>query len=207
MSIKGIYDGLFPTKYDFFKMLQDQAELNAKTADALFSWLGNDSKKEGEMLLESVRKADDVRKNLEKNLVEAFSTPFDRGDIYQLSVSMHRVADYAKSTILSMETFKEKSDEIMCAMTENLKNACDIFADTMKLLKKEPMKAELNIAELRNSHINIEELYRGGMADVFSSGEPMYALKKREIYHHIKDASSNLEECVDILHRIIVRLT
>jgi hypothetical protein len=34
----------------------------------------------------------------------------------------------------------------------------------------------------------------------------MQALKQREVYHHIKDASSNLDESVDVLHRIIVRL-
>ena len=35
----------------------------------------------------------------------------------------------------------------------------------------------------------------------------MYALKQREVYHHIKDASTNLDDAVDLLHRIIVRLT
>jgi hypothetical protein len=45
------------------------------------------------------------------------------------------------------------------------------------------------------------------MAGVFLRDDAMDALRKREIYHHIKDASSYLDNCVDILHRIIVRLT
>ena len=207
MSVTNIFDRLFPAKYDFFEMLLSQATYNARAADWLFLWLQNGSEEERDRQLENVQKADDVRKELEQNLVDTFSTPFDRGEIYLLSVSMHKVAEYAKSTILSMEAFDETSNEVMCAMAENLKNSCDIFADAMKLLRTAPLKAELLIPDLRRSHISIEQLYRDGMADVFKCGDAMFALKKREVYHHIKDASSNLEDCVDILHRIIVRLT
>jgi hypothetical protein len=32
----------------------------------------------------------------------------------------------------------------------------------------------------------------------------MTSLKKREIYHHLRDAGRNLSITVDILHRIVV---
>jgi uncharacterized protein Yka (UPF0111/DUF47 family) len=148
-----------------------------------------------------------VRKNLEKSLVEAFSTPFDRGDIYLLSVSMYKVADYVKSTLLAMQTYAETPDDVIRAMTMKIKEGCDVFSEAMARLKKTPGKAELLIPELRATHVDIEQLYRDGMTAVFNGGDAMHALKKREIYHHIKDASMYLEDSVDVLHRVIVRLT
>jgi len=53
----------------------------------------------------------------------------------------------------------------------------------------------------------VEQLYRDGMARVFKGCDPIDALRHREVYHHIKDASSNLEDAVNILHKIVIRLT
>jgi len=53
----------------------------------------------------------------------------------------------------------------------------------------------------------IEQSYREAMSAVFKSNNPMEALRQREVYHHIKDASTYLDSAVDILHKIVVRLT
>ena len=74
-------------------------------------------------------------------------------------------------------------------------------------MKSNPLKTDQNIAKMRDTHVVIEQLYRDGMSIVFKSNDPMYAIKQREVYHHIKDASVNLNYAVDILHRIVVRLT
>ena len=58
---------------------------------------------------------------------------------------------------------------------------------------------------MRQTYVEVERLYRDGMAEMFKCNDPMHALKQREVYHHIKDASTNLEYTVDIFHRIIVR--
>jgi uncharacterized protein Yka (UPF0111/DUF47 family) len=144
--------------------------------------------------------------SLEEKLVEAFSTPFDRGDIYTISVEMDRVLEYAKSTLLSMMAFDVKPDEIIAGMMEKLREGVHIFSESIKQLQHDPHLAEKQIPKIRSTHLVIEELYRDGMKAVFAGDDPMHALRQREVYHHIKDASSNLDESVDVLHRIIVRL-
>lgn len=44
------------------------------------------------------------------------------------------------------------------------------------------------------------------MSIVFKISDPMNAIKHREIYHLIKEASLNLEDTVDIFERIVIRL-
>ena len=83
----------------------------------------------------------------------------------------------------------------------------EVFSESIEALKYNPTQSGQNISKMRYAHLAIEQLYRDGMANVFEKHDPMYALKQREVYHHIKDASGNLENAVNILHKIVVRLT
>jgi uncharacterized protein len=200
-------DRLFPVKFDFYTMLSRQARMNSSGVDSLDQWLSGGSASAGEDLLQHDREADVIRMELEKNLISAFSTPFDRGDIYLISVSMDKVIEYASSTLLSMKAYDVQPNEVISSMVATLKQGAAIFAESVELLNGDPAKAELNISRIRETHNTIEQLYRNGMAAIFKSNDAMNVIKYREIYHHIKDASTNLEYTVDLLHRIVVRLT
>ena len=207
MAEQKFLDRLFPTKYDFYGMLEKQARTNSTGVNALAGWLKNPSEAEPDALLQAVVQADGARVVMEEGLTQAFSTPFDRGDLYSISVGMDKVIEYAKSTLLSMEAYDVKADDVIVRMAENLRNGAAIFADAVAFLKTDLQKAERNISGIRETHTVIEELYRDGMRAAFQSDHAVEALKRREVYHHIKDASSYLEDAVDILHRIVVRLT
>lgn len=207
MDNQNIFDRIFPIKYDFYEMLDRQAGANVNGINALCNWLDGTAEAEYEALIRSVEEADKIRMLLEKDLIEAFSTPFDRVDIYSISVSMDKVIEYAKSTLLSMKAYEVSPDKMIINMTEKLKAGADIFLESVKGLKNNLSAAHQNITLLRETHVEIEQIYRDGMSHLFKSSDPMFALKYREVYHHIKDASENLENSVDILHRIVVRLT
>ena len=207
MANRKFLDRLFPVKYNFYEMLSNQARMNLSGIDALCRWVTEASESDAEKLLQDEKNADTIRMDLETNLIQAFSTPFDRGDIYSISVGMDKVIEYAKSTLLSMKAYDVQTNQIIVSMLGNLGKGSLIFAESIELLQKNPLKAQKNISGIRETHTVIEQLYRDGMEAVFLSNDPITALKKREVYHHIKDASSNLDEAVDILHRIVVRLT
>jgi uncharacterized protein Yka (UPF0111/DUF47 family) len=206
MAKKNLIDRIFPIKYHFYEMLSQQAENTALGVDALFCWLKEATEADSIALTKYIKEADRVRMEMEKNLTEAFSTPFDRGDIYSISVGMNRVLKYAESTLLSMKAFNVATDETIIEMVKELKTGVDFFKEAVNNLKNNSDKSEEKVIKMRETHIRIEALYRNGMIVVFGGGEPMSAIKVREVYHHIKDASSNLEEAVDVLHRVIVRL-
>ncbi len=207
MEKRNIIDRIFPIKYHFHQMLFIQAQSSASGVGALYEWLKSSAEPDSEALTRYVNEADDIRMEMEKNLTEAFATPFDRGDIYSISVGMNRVLKYAQSTLISMKTFDVKANDTIISMVEQLNLGVEIFAEAISDLKKNHGKSEEAVVKMRATHREIEKLYMDGMVFVFAGADPMEALKKREVYHHIKDASTNLEETVDVLHRIIVRLT
>jgi len=205
MDKRNIFDRFFPVKYDFYGMLNKQAELNMLGIHMLHKWLSSRSKNEKKELLRYVKEADEVRLDMESKLIEAFITPFDREDIYSISVEMDKIIEFAKSTLESMEAYEVEPNDVIINMVEKLKEGTDFLFESLIILESNPIKSQQNIIKMRETYVEVEQLYRDGMAELFKCNDPMHALKQREVYHHIKDASAYLEYTVDIFHRIIVR--
>lgn len=206
MSSRSILDRMFPPKYDFFDLLGRQARSNALGISALGDWLNSGENSHALVLEQCAGEADEVRLSLEADLVNAFSTPIDRGDLYRLSVDMDKVIEYAHSTLLAMKDFGVEPDSVIGEMVGQLKAGADLFLEAVTSLKNTPAQSEQMIPDMRRTHASVEQLYRDAMAALFTCGDPIHALKLREVYHHIKDASSNLDYSVDTLHSIIVGL-
>jgi uncharacterized protein Yka (UPF0111/DUF47 family) len=206
MDKRSVFDRFFPDKYDFYEMLNKQAEINAFGVDMLYKWLSSGSDEEKQMLLLYVKEADEARMSMESKLIEAFTTPFDRADIYSFSIAMDKIIKYTKSTLLSMETFEVAPDDTITLMVSKLKEGTDYLLESINILKNNPIMSQEYIIKMRATHTDVEQFYRDGMTIIFKTSDPMNAIKHREVYHHIKDASLNLEDTVDIFHRIVVRL-
>ncbi|MFT5872005.1 MAG: hypothetical protein ACI8WT_000932 [Clostridium sp.] len=206
MDKGSLMDRFFPDKYDFYEMLTKQAEINTFGVDMLHKWLSSDSDGEKQKLILYVKEADEARMSMESKLIEAITTPFDRTDIYSFSIAMDKIIKYTMSTLLSMETFEVAPDDTITFMVGKLKEGMDFLLESIDILKNNPIKSQENIIKMRATHTDVERLYRDGMTIIFKTNDPMKAMKYREVYHHIKDASLNFEDAVDIFHRIVVRL-
>ncbi|MGH4137934.1 DUF47 domain-containing protein [Clostridium sp.] len=206
MDKGSIMDRFFPDKYDFYEMLINQAEINAFGVEMLHKWLSSSSDEEKQKLFLYVKEADEARMIMESKLIEAFTTPFDKADIYSFSSAIGKIIKYTKSTLLSMETYEVATDDTITLMVSKLKEGTDFLLESINVLKNNPIKSQDNIIKMRATNTDIERFYRERMAILFKTSDAMNAIKHREIYHHIKDASLNLEDALDIFHRIVVRL-
>ncbi len=206
MGLKNFFERFFPVKYNFYSMINDQAELTAKGVSILVRWLRSQSKEDKEALLKCEAECDKVRRNLESKIVEAFTTPFDRQEIYAISVEMDKIVDFTKSTLEAMEAFEVKPDDTIIKMLEKLEEGTAVFSEALKMLEKDTLQIQSKIVKIREIQAAVELYYREGMVLVFKGTDAMKAIKQREVYHHIKDASVHLGYTVDIFHRIVVRL-
>jgi uncharacterized protein Yka (UPF0111/DUF47 family) len=203
---RGVLDRIFPSGYDFYGMLGRQADQTALGVKALITWLESGAATDPVELIKEEDKGDQLRLEMERLLLEAFTTPFDRQDIYAMSRQMDHILNYSMSTAYEMRAFGVKPDEATMSMARSLLIGSELVARSVLLLKSDPREAERNIRRLREYEHDIEKTYVRSMTLVFASDEPIMAMKKREIYHHLKDAGRNMSITVDVLHRIIVGL-
>jgi uncharacterized protein Yka (UPF0111/DUF47 family) len=203
----GLIDSVFPPRYDFHGMLRDQAEQTKAGVRALVDWLkiGDLSIAPNELATIEQR-ADDGRHYMEEKLLEAFSTPFDRQDIYSISRQMDYILNFSLSTVQEMRAFEVLPDDAIMKMAEALQAGTATVAEVISIMEKEPAKADSMVAGMRRYEHDIESVYISSMSAVFRESDVIDAMKKREIYHHLKDAGRTLSITIDILHRIIVGL-
>ncbi|MDS1029221.1 DUF47 family protein [Bacillota bacterium LX-D] len=199
-------ENLIPPKYNFFQMLSSQARTTAWGINALFAWVKEPNNENNEKLQQLIRQANETRFAMEKQLIEAFTTPFDRQDIYFISVQMNRILEHASSTSQAITAYLVTPDENIIKMVAELTAGTAAFAEAIEMLEKDALSAQSKIIKIRQAQENINNYYRKGMAHLFGTTDAMYALKYREIYHHIKDAAMYLGMTADTFHKIVVGL-
>lgn len=202
----GFWDRLVPPKYDFYGMLQKQAEITADGMDTFLEWLKAPTAANYEKFMRAVFEADVARMKLEQDLIEAFSTPFDRQDIYTFSVRMDRIIEFTKSTMMAMQDYGVVPDATISQLARELSEGTRELAKGTSLLEKNSKQAGKSVDAMRQAYMAVETHYREAMAALFRSGEAMEAMKLREVYKSLKDAAEYLDLVIDVFHRIIVRL-
>jgi hypothetical protein len=198
---KGLLDGLFPPRYDFNAMLVHQAEATAKGVELLLSALRGEMDHHLSSLIELDERTDEFRHDMERKLGEAFSTPFDRQDIYTMSRQLELVMNFARTTLSEMDAFGVAPDRCMLEMAEHLLIGTREMVDGVRALEKGLERTDRLIKRMREEEQRIEGTYVMGMQEAFLLPDHMMVLKKREIYHHLKDAGRALSATADILHR------
>ena len=197
---KGLLDGLFPPKYDFQGMLVEQAEATLQGMELLLEAMKGHRDDHLRSLTELEVRTDDLRHDMERKLEVAFTTPFDRQDIYSVSRQMKAVMSFARTTLLEMDAFGVEPDRPMLDMAGHLLIGMREVVDALRTLGNDDRTDRL-IDRMREEEGRIEETYISGMKGVFLLPDHMMVLKKREIYHHLKDAGRALSATADILHR------
>lgn len=203
----GFWSSIFPPRYDFLGLLQSQAEETRDGVRAFHVWLDAEDLSLPPTEVERIeQQADDVRRGTETLLLEAFSTPFDRQDIYSFSRQMDHILNYCLSTAIEMRAFGVMPDSTIKSMTTSLHQGTEMIVDAVKIMGKDPAGTDKMIITMRQTEHDIEKTYVACMACLFNTNDAIEAMKKREIYHHLKDAGRALSITIDILHRIVVEL-
>jgi uncharacterized protein Yka (UPF0111/DUF47 family) len=204
---RGLFDAIFPREYDFEGMLAHQAERTLAGVQAFTAWMDTLPLTDPVLLERIETEVDELRYRLEEKLLEAFSTPFDRQDIYSLSRQMDYILNFSRETAREMVAFGVEPDDHIRNMVRGLLSGTDQVAVAVRIMSNDQKQVEKTIREARKAMRAIEADYIAGMQDLFSTGDPMIALRKREIYHHLRDAGRALRSTVDILHKAVVGIS
>lgn len=206
MKESGVFDKIFPKKYDFYAMLYEQSMTNYKAVHSLEKWIKDRGEDDYKKVFENKDEADKVRFKLERDLVEAFATPFDRQDIYSISVEMNKIIDCCKSAVKTIKSLNLEPDVAIIGMSSLLSQAALEFTEAMSILEKEPMQSQTKIESIRLLQNSMEDMYISGLTNIFEKYDAITILKYREVYNYLKEAAMFLGYTVDIYHRICVRL-
>ncbi|MEQ8198629.1 MAG: DUF47 family protein [Clostridiaceae bacterium] len=206
MKDNNLFDRIFPKKYDFYSMLLEQSKTNYKVIHALEKWIKDKNEADYNDVFIKKNEADKIRFKLERDLVEAFTTPFDRQDLYSISVEMNKIIDCSKSILKTIKALNIEVDPTIIAMSSLLSQGALELSEAILVLESNPSESQNKIENIRLSQNSMEEIYISGIAQLFSKNDAIVILRYREVYNYLKEAAVLLGDTVDIYHRICVRM-
>jgi uncharacterized protein Yka (UPF0111/DUF47 family) len=206
MSGHNFFDKIFPKKYDFYSMLLEQSKTNYQVINALERWVTDKDESDYNDLFIKKKEADKIRFKLEHDLVEAFTTPFDRQDLYSISVEMSKIIDCSKSIVKTIKGFNIEVDPTIIGMSSLLSQGSFELSEAILVLESHPAESQSKIESIRIAQYSMEDIYISGLSELFSNNDAITILKYREVYNYLKEAAILLGDTVDIYHRICVRL-
>jgi hypothetical protein len=203
---KNLFSAFFPREYDFESMLAHQSDWTVSGVQAFISWLETRPLSNPHELDRIENEVDIMRHDMEDKLIQSFSTPFDRQDIYSISRQMDYILNFSKETAKEMFAFGVQPDTPILAMAKYLLNGTECISRGIKNLNSDKDAVEEEIRHARDAYNLMEELYISGMAELLRTHDAMHALRTREIYHHLRDAGRAMRDTLDILHNAVIDL-
>lgn len=198
---RGLFDSVFPREYDFEEMLLQQAQGTVEGLRRFVDWMENMDGEDPAALMAMEDEVDEMRHQMEAKLTEAFSTPFDRQEIYGVSRQMDYILNFAVETAREMHAFGLKPDPPLLRMSRSLLEGTESVVEGVGMLASKDGDFKSVVRRARGSIHAIEDEYISAMAKLFEMQDVHMVLKRREVYHHMRDAGRALRTTVDVLHR------
>lgn len=196
---------VFPKAPDFHGLLALQARQVCHTLDLLVRFMATGDSQIGKEIKRDEHEADKIKVHNIHVLNEAFSTPFDREDIYRAIMDLDDVVNYCKSTVNEMDMLCIMPDSHMQAMADFLNEGVLALAEGFEHLLKTPQKAAEAADRARKAERKVEKGYRRALAELFQGEDYLNMFKRREIYRHLSNAADRMAHCANTLHDIVVK--
>lgn len=193
----------------FLELLAHQAEYTVQGLEALAQYMKQPDDALAKRVANIEKEADEVRRILIDELNRTFVTPFDREDIFALSLTIDDMLDYANTTVDEMVTLKVRPNSYLERMVSLLADAAmEIYRGVLRL-EDHPNVANDHAVRAKALENRVEQVYRGALAELFDTPENldgvMEILKLREIYRHLSNAADRGDQAANAIGDIVVK--
>lgn len=200
---------LLPREDEYFTFFSQMTEKIQEASNGLVDML-NDSPANFEAHTKKIKKVehecDELTHKVTTKLNSSFITPFDREDIYTLSVALDDICDYidAGARAIVMYDIREVSDDakILARIIQDLAKA--INAATAML--KKPNGMNQHFVEIHRLENEADDVYFRAIGRLFKDeADPIQLIKWKELYEILENATDRCESVANIIESIVLK--
>lgn len=193
----------------FIELLIRQAEFAVKGFEALLKYLSDPDEDLARQVSLIEKEADEVRRILIDELNRTFVTPFDREDIFALSLTIDDILDYANTTVEEMVLLEIEPTSYIERMVSLLTDAAREINMGVVRLQDHPNVANDHAVRAKALENRVETVYREAIADLFTKPRDIdhivTMLKLREVYRHLSNAADRGDAAANVIGDIVVK--
>lgn len=194
----------------FLELLIKQAEFTVEGMQSLLSYVKEPNEGLAQKVTHIEKDADEVRRILIDELNRTFVTPFDREDIFALSLTIDDVLDYANTTVEEMHMLAVTPTVFIERMVSLLTDAAREIHMGVLRLEDHPGVANDHAVRAKALENRVETVYREAIADLFQMPSDIdhvvEMLKLREIYRHLSNAADRGDQAANVIGDIVVKM-
>ena len=189
-----------PESPDVIGMLQAQAELTARGMGSFAAWAAGDVARADDVRL-AEHECDDVRRKLVDTVSEAFTTPLEPEDLFQLSRDLDRVINGAKDAVRESEAMAFPPDAAVAEMAALLAEGVGHLQTAFNSLDGRGLKFVASATAAADAAVksqrNLERIYRQATGDLIQIGDVRFIVASRELYRRIANISDDIVSVAD----------
>ncbi len=173
-----------PKDPDLLGLLCEQAAITVDGMHALVAWAAGEAAA-AEHVREYEHQADDKKRQLWRELRDAFSPPIDAEDLFSLSSDLDEVLNAAKNLVRELEVMQLTPDTPTHEMSLLLAKATQYLADAFTRLGKQERDAtECADAAIKSTR-RVEHVYRSAMSALLQVDDLSEVTAQREAYRRL----------------------
>lgn len=188
-----------PESPDVIGMLQRQADVTASGMTAFAAWAAGDESRADEVRA-AEHECDDLRRQLVDAVREAFTTPLEPEDLFQLSRDLDKVINGAKDTVRESEAMQFPPDraaaEMAVLLSEGIGHIRVAFDRLDGRRDRHGLATEAADAAVKSQR-HLERVYRRAMGELLEVTDIRVVLGSRELYRRLTAMSDDVVSVAD----------
>jgi len=193
-----------PQNPDVMETLRRQADITLAGVTAFVGWAGGDLGRQVEVRRYE-HEADEVRRELSRQLREAFSTPIDAEDLFTLSERLDSVINGVKNIVRESESLDLAPDPPIAAMAEEIRQGVVHLRAAFDHLQGDGDHATHEADEAIGSERRMEKIYRKAMRDLVAIDDLREVVSRREFYRRTLEVGERLAGVADRVWYAVVK--
>ncbi len=196
-----------PQASDVLGMLREQSEITVEGLAELAAWAGGEADAAGR-LRRAEHLADKKKRELRSALTEAFSTPLEPEDIFELSRGLDEVLNSAKNIVGEAEAMHSRPDQATAEMAGELAAGTRCLAAAFEKFAAGDRQAATAAADRAvKDQRNVQHTYREAMSALVENPDLREVAARREIYRRLARTGDELVRVAERIWYSVLRET
>jgi len=149
---------------------------------------------------------DEITHTVTTKLNKSFITPFDREDIYTLSVALDDVCDYMDAAARAVVMYDiHETDEYAVKLAIVIQKQVGAIHEAVSLLEHAKGMGP-HLLEIQRLENEADDIYFRSMAELFKhSDDPVRIIKWKELYEILENCTDRCESVGNIIESIVLK--
>jgi uncharacterized protein Yka (UPF0111/DUF47 family) len=181
-----------PDMPDLLALLRDQAHITRQGLAHFVDWANGDPDS-GALVRDAEHEADTAKRAVRTALRNAFSTPLDPEDIYELSERTDAVMNAVKNIVREAEVLATAPDAHMATMAAALRDGQAHLCTAIGALGHDDDEATRASDDAIDCCRDVEHVYRAAMSDLLALDDLRQVIASRELYRRFSRTADAVE--------------